>query len=307
MPIQKSSLSVSLQREIDSALGSLGLMGSPRPAGVSIGQETYYVNKNGGSDNFDGKSPDQAFATVQHANEIMAGRIDWSPASGIPWANSDICYIYPGKYAETMTSYRPHGCFMIGLGNSMDHDGETGVVINPATGGAWVGSLVNAIVANVYFQTTAGQTADILTGASFNNTQWFSCEFAEASAASISGDAAFTWTTGVNSSRWIDCVFRNAAFGMQAQTASMTYSFVDHCRIMDITDAGIYMDTSQLGTGTLFNDVQILQGQQTLALGIDDNADVFEFTNCMIEATACDPASGAGKYNSCYLNGALIT
>lgn len=266
----------------------------------------YFVDSNNGSSGASGESPDQAISTIAEAISKVNGRINWSDS---PWANNDVIVISPGDYDENLTSL-PYGATMIGLGHDT-RDGQNGVVINASAGSpVQVASIVNSTFINIGFVAADGETDSYaFDGGIVNNCQFYNCFFSgNAEAATI---AAAFYTCDSVKSTWKNCWFCNADRGFMANYEdggdSFSYALLEDCIFSGIDTAGMYISLNLVGPHSFMRRCDFAGAGQTMALGLDDNVDILNCSFCTFEATANDPASGAGKYNGCYLNGALIT
>ena len=271
--------------------------------------QIYYVNKDGGSDSFDGKSPDKPFLTIANAITVMNGRIDWTAS---PWARHDLCYVYPGKYAENLTALG-YGNNLIGLGNAIDINGENGVTVDPASGSAVdVTSVINARISNICFE--APDTSVIFESDNCNRNVFDNLVFQGLPGASPTTTRGFEVVKDMTGSQLLNSWFnqiRNAVYLVadNANSKQITGDLLQDLTILGGDQTGIHFDVNCVPSGTIINRCNIAGAGATLALGLDDNTGIVTVMNTNFEATACDPASGDGdsKYNNCYLNGSLMT
>lgn len=288
-----------------------GMLYAKAPAS-GIQPKTYYVNGDGGSDNFDGLSPDRPFATINKARTVSGGRVKWS---GSPWANQDRIIIYPDVYAEALTSSF-YGMVVIGLGWAIDLNGEMGVTIKHATGSPIdVTSLINGAFMNLCFHSPADASADVLVQADNCNRMLFSdCAFQGVPGASPTTTRGFEVVKDMTGSHILRCEFKQirSSIYLVADNANSKQITGDKFEDLYITGgdtAGIVFDINSTPSMSVVNRCNMDGGGSTLALGLDDNStgELVHCYNTNFEATACDPASGAGHYNNCYLNGTLMT
>ena len=271
-----------------------------------ISGNTYFVSKTG-SDTDPG-TYDEPFLTISRARAVMNARISWSAT---PWAKQDRVYIFPGVYAENLTSL-PYGCEMIGLGDAFDLNGERGVTIKPATGSAVdVTSCINMRIHNICFSATAGTSA-LFQADNLNRTIISHCVFAGIPGASPTTTRGLEVVKDMTGSRVTDCVFLVCRTGIylvadNANSKQITGDIIQDCIITGGDTAGIYFDANCVPSMTQVIHCTINGGGTTLALAIDDNSAAVHIQDCDFEATACDPASASGHYNRCYLNGVLMT
>jgi len=269
----------------------------------------YYVNKDGGSDNFDGLSPDTPFATIAKMVSVMNGRIDWSAS---PWARHDLGYIYPGKYAENLTSL-PYGSSIIGLGEAFDINGENGVTIDPASGlPIDVTSVINCRIENICLETPSAGA--IFQSDNCNRNVFRDLVFQGVPGASPTSTRGFEVTTDMTGSKLLNCWFNQIRNGVYIVTDNgsskqATGDLFQGLTILGGDQTGMYFHANCVPSSTVINFCNIAGAGATLALGLDDNTGIVSVFNTNFEATACDPASGDSdsKYNNCYLNGGLMT
>jgi len=266
----------------------------------------YYVDKATGLAGNTGRSVSEPLSTIAAAITLMNARINWSSS---PWSRNDVLVIGPGKYDETLTSL-PYGCTVIGSGDSFDLDGERSTIIYSSTGSAFDGtSVINCGLHNLCFLSSgANPTFEV---DNFNRNVVTHCQFA-----GNTGDTTtncFEVVKDMTGNRISDCVFHRAAYGMyintdNANSKQASGNIIEDCYITGCTSAGIYFDANTVPSFTVINRCNIGDGSgTTLALGLDDNTAAVAVYNTNFVATACDPASGAGNYNGCYLNGSLMT
>lgn len=284
-------------------------------AGVDMGGvaniakgNTYYVSKNGSNGNT-GTSKRYPLQTIAEATTIMKARIDWAVT---PWAKADRMIIEPGLYAENLTSL-PYGCDMIGLGHAFDLNGERGVTIKPATGlPVDCTSVINMWIHNICFASpTDAGTGALFQADNFNRTIMTNCFFGGVPGASPTTTRGFEVVKDMTGSIISGCWFLVCRTGIylvadNANSKQITGDIIENCYITGGDTAGIYFDINCVPSMTQVNNCIINGGGSTLALGIDDNTAAVHVSNCMFEATACDPSTGSGHYNHCYLNGTLL-
>ena len=265
----------------------------------------YFVDKATGNDGNNGFSVSEPKKTIAAAITAMNARINWSNS---PWSRNDVLVIGPGKYDETLTSL-PYGCTIIGTGDSYDLNGERGTVIYSSTGSAFDGtSVINMGLHNLCFMGTGAYP--VFEVDNFNRNVVTHCHFAGDTGDNATN--AFEVVKDMTGNRISDCVFHRAAVGIyintdNANSKQASGNIIEDCYVTGCTTAGIYFDGNTVPSFTVINRCNIGDGSTTLALGLDDDSDGVGVFNTNFEATACDPASGAGKYNNCYLNGSLMT
>jgi hypothetical protein len=284
------------------------LAGAVRPS-ADLAGNIYYVNGDGGSDNFDGLSPDTAYATIDKAIDVSMDRISWS---GSPWANNDMIVIFPDVYAENLTSGF-YGIVMKGLGWHHDINGQHGVTVKPASGSPLdVTSIINATIRNICFE--APDTSVIFETDNFNRNLVEDCTFQGLPGASPTTTRGFEVVKDMTGSHVRRCEFKQikSAIYLVADNANSKQITGDKFEDLYITGgdtAGIVFDVNCTPSMSMVNRCNMDGGGSTLALGLDDNSsgELVHCYNTNFEATACDPASGSGHYNNCYLNGTLMT
>ena len=296
--IKQRNLDSSLQNWImQRGMGAAGFL-ADGPAGA-IGK-MYYVNGNGGSDNYDGESPDTPFDTLDKAFDVVNARINWS---GTPWATHDVILVYPGTYAENLTNL-VYGAKVIGLGFDT-RDAQLGAKVKPASGDPVdVGALINSEIHYMGFESPG-------TGAAFdaaicNNVLLANCFFTGAAEATTAVYAFYTEDT--TRLHMLGCQFCNADNGAYFNYADggdgCNYLLMEGCIISGCSATGIYTHTNLVGPHSIVRDCDIFGGGQTLAIGVDDNAGILELSRLSITAT--DPVAGCRGANACYGNGSLL-
>jgi len=278
----------------------LGLMGSG-PADDVLKGNIYYVNKDGGKDTNDGLSPRYPFLTIAKAISVVNARISWSAS---PWANHDSIVIYPGEYAENLTSL-PYGATVIGLGHDV-RDAQCGVKIKPASGSPVdVGACINSAFYNIGFESV--DTSAAFDAAICNNVLFSGCFFTGAPEATTAVYAFIT--SDATKVTFRDCWFCNADNGMYFKYTDggdkAAYILVEDCLITGCSAAGIYTATSLVGPHFIVRHNTIAGAGQTLAIGIDDNAGLIDESFNAIEATTA--VDGVRSSNGSYGNGSLLT
>ena len=282
------------------------------PVGSSIpffrsSANVYFVDGLKGVDGNSGLKPSEAFETVDRAIDAVNGRIDWSAT---PWATSDTIVIAPGVYAENLTAL-PYGGTIIGLGDAFDLDGQRGVTIKPASGSPVdATSVINCHIENICFESP--DTSVVFQADNFNRNIVKNCLFTGLPGASPTTTRGLEIVKDMNGSRITGCVFQVVRNGIyidtdNANSKQASGNIIEHCYIRGADQKGIYFEANTVPSYTIINHCVIGDGSTTLALGLDDDTDMVGVFNTCFEATANDPASGSGKYNNCYLNGALIT
>jgi len=284
-----------------------GLPNKMNPGGTGAEQIYYYVDKLKGVAGNPADSPDRALNTIAAAITLMNASINWSAS---PWAPRKVLLIAPGKYAENLTSL-PYGCDMIGLGNFYDLNGENGVTIKPASGSPVdCTSIINMLIRNIAFESP--DTSPIFQVDNFNRNIMQNCLLAGLPGASPTTTRGFEVVkdmTGNLIENMHVMVARNGIYIVtdNANSKQASGNIIRGCTVRGADQTGIHFDANCIPSYTIVDNCIFGDGSTTLALGVDDDSDLVAFSNCMIRATACDPVSGAGKYNHCYLNGALIT
>jgi len=283
------------------------LGGAPRP-GADIQGQIYYVHDGVGNDSHDGLSPDKPFATILKARTVSAARINWS-ASGVPWANNDMIVIFPGVYNETNLVSGLYGVHVVGLGNSFDVNGESGVVIKPASGAVWdATSWINMSMSNIAFMGSSGSNP-LLQLDNFNRGLLQDIVFAGIPGASPTTTKAFEIVKDMTGSElkriWINqCTHGIYLVSDNANSKQITGDRFEDLYIMGVSTAGIYLDANCVPSGTVFNRFVI---GPTPTFGVDDNSATAMFCNGFVEASGMDPATASGHYSNVYVNGTLYT
>jgi len=220
-----------------------------------------------GSDNNDGLTWDTAFATIAKAISVSNSYINWS---GSPWAVNTEIHIAPGKYAENLTSM-PYGGCLIGHGNAFDADGERGVRIRPASGGAIaVTSMINSGLYNLNIQ--VADASDIFSATNFNNNEIIHCSFQ-------GPPEATTATRGMNLTDAVANLIRDCQFFYMDCAIDWTAgggptsvrNWIDRNIISFCSEAGIRFHSTTVAPITMITNNYISGGSGTLAIGIDIN------------------------------------
>jgi len=263
-----------------------------------------------GDNSKDGLTWGTAFVTIAKAISTANAYINWGAS---PWATSVEIHIAPGNYAENLTSM-PYGASIIGYGDAFDLDGERGVRIRPASGSPVdCTSIINSRIENICFFAPSDAGTEVLFQAdNFNRNILERCAFAGVPGASPTTTRGFEVVKDMTGNKILNCEFiaiRNGIYIVtdNANSKQASGNLIQDCWIVGGDQTGIHFDINCLPSYTTINRCNIAGGGTTLALGLDDDSDVVSVFNSNFEATANDPASGAGKYNNCYLNGALIT
>lgn len=265
----------------------------------------YFADKLNGKPGNSGRSAKEPLDTIAAAITLMNATIDWATS---PWSDNHVLVVAPGKYDETLTGL-PYGCTVIGTGDAFDLNGERGVTIYSSTGSAVdVTSCINMGLYNLAFEGTGANP--VFKADNFNRNIVRNCLFA-----GNTGDTTtncFEVVKDMTGNRFTNCVFHRAAYGMyidtdNANSKQASGNIIEDCYVTGCTDVGIYFEANTVPSFTVINRCNIGDGSTTLALGLDDDTDDVGVFNTNFIATANDPASGAGKYNNCYLNGVLIT
>jgi hypothetical protein len=267
----------------------------------------YFVDKLRGYDGAPADSPERASDNIIDVITKVNASINWS---GSPWAPRKVIVIAPGKYEENITSL-PYGAVMVGLGNAWDLDGENGVTIKPASGSPVnVTSMINMLLENICFESP--DTSPVFQVDNFNRNVMRNCVIAGLPGASPTTTRGFEVVKDMTGNLLLNLDIRVCRNGIyivtdNANSKQASGNLIKGCMVRGADQTGIHFDANCVPSMTLVDDCIFGDGSTTLALGVDDDSDLVAFSNCMIRATANDPISGAGKYNNCYLNGALIT
>jgi len=263
-----------------------------------------------GSDTKDGGTWDHAFSSITKAIAVNNAAIDWSAS---PWALNREIHIAPGKYAENLVSM-PYGSSLLGYGDAYDLNGERGVSIVPASGSPVdCTSIINSRIQNICFCSPADAGTEVLFQVdNFNRNVMAGCVFAGVPGASPTTTRGFEVVKDMTGNVLYGCDFlvcRNGIYIVtdNANSKQASGNKIEYCNITGGDQTGIHFDTNCVPSYTMINHCNIYGGGTTLALGLDDDSDIVTVFNTNFECTANDPATGAGKYNNCYLNGGLIT
>jgi hypothetical protein len=246
---------------------------------------------------------DTIAAAITKANAA----INWSAS---PWGPRKVIVIAPGKYAENLTSL-PYGSSLVGLGNFFDLNGENGVTIKPDSGSPVdVTSCINMLIQNIAFESP--DTSVVFQADNFNRNTVRNCLFSGLPGSSPTTVKGLETVKDMTGNLIEGCIFqvcRNGIYIVVDNTTSKQASgnIINNCIVRGADQKGIYIYANSVPSYTMVNNSHFGDGSTTLALGCDDDSDAVAFNFCTFRATANDPASGAGKYNGCYLNGALIT
>ena len=222
-----------------------------------------------GSDNNDGLSWETAFATIAKAISTANSFINWSAS---PWAPNVTIHIFPGSYAENLTSL-PYGGFLRGYGDCFDADGETGVRIKPASGSPVdVNACINLGINNIAFE--SADTSRVFDAAILNNVRMKHCRFSGAPEATTSTAGIYT-----NDSVMLkvdDCIINYVDCGIDFVYAdggdSCTRLSVTNSELVYISEAGIRWSANLVVPAVTVARNIIHGGGQTLAIGIDNNS-----------------------------------
>ena len=281
------------------------LGGVPVGGGIPIslgGANYYFVDVNNGSDGNDGLSPATPKATIAACVTIMNARIDWSDS---PWARRDVLVIFPGTYAENLTSL-PYGCIMYGLGHDL-RDAQNGVKIKPATGAAVdVSACINTAFYNIHFETAETDAGDRAFDAAIcNNNLFYNCRF---SGPAETATAVGFYTNDAVGNKFLDCEFDCCDIGFECAYVdandSFSHNLIRDCRFTQCDTAGLKMSTNLVGPSSIVERCVFAGAGQTMAIGVDDNAGILDLFDLLITAT--DPIQGCRSAGGCYGNGALL-
>jgi len=142
------------------------------------GGQHYFVGGSYASDGNDGKSWNQAFATIQAAITASNATINWSATPKF----YNTIFVKPAVYAENLTPC--YYCHIVGLGV---RGTDTAVEIHPATGSAITGTFLGTGLFNLRLEGNSASTP-ILDLGICNNSYIRDCEFALG--ANVAGVAA---------------------------------------------------------------------------------------------------------------------
>ena len=274
----------------------------------------FWVDDNGGNDEFNGFRPDRAKKTIAAAITQMNTGINWSRQ---PWAHNDTIIILPGRYTENLTSL-PYGCNIVGLGDAFDLNGERGVTIKPASGSPVdVTSAINMRIHNIAFESP--DTSPAFDVENCNRNVFSHCVFfgntgdTTTHAFRVKDETNGDGNGDATGTKWSHCLFHRAEIGLEIETDNGSSKqasgcIIEHSYFTGITAKGIYFHADCVPSFTIINNCVVGDGSTTLALGLDDDTDLIGVNNTVFTATANDPDGGAGggNYNNCYLNGGLL-
>lgn len=269
---------------------------------IPSSSKVYFVDKKNGSDSNDGRNLNGgSLATIAAAITLVNANIDWSVS---PWAQRDVIYIMPGKYAENLTSM-PYGAIMIGAGYDMK-DGENGVLIKPAAGSPVnAGSVINSEFYNLGFESPDTDAAFDCTVS--NSNLFYNCWFKGLPAATTAVYAFLTTDTTATTFR--NCWFHNADYGVYFKYVDggdkVVGLTIEGCRITACSAAGIYVASSLVGNNAIVRHNTIAGAGETMTIGIDDNVGIIDESFNAIEATTA--VDGVRSSNGSYGNGVLLT
>jgi len=263
-----------------------------------------------GSDTKDGGTWDRAFETIAKAIAVNSAAINWGAS---PWALNREIHIAPGKYAENLESF-PHGSSLLGHGDAFDLNGERGVTIKPASGSPVdCTSIINSRIENICFDAPADAGTEVLFQTdNFNRNVLVNCIFNGVPGASPTTTRGFEVVKDMTGNILSGCRFNACRNGIyivtdNANSKQASGNTLEYLNILGGDQTGIHFDANCVPSLTIIDHCNIAGAGTTLALGLDDDSDIVTVFNTNFEATANDPASGAGKYSNCYLNGGLIT
>lgn len=261
----------------------------------------YFVDTANGADTNNGLSPDKAYATIAKAVTTVNARINWSAS---PWGTGDVIVVFPGTYAENLTSLQ-YGATMYGIGYDI-RDGQNGVKIKPASGDAVdVGACINAEFHNICFESV--DTAAAFDAAVCNNVLFQNCMFTGAAEATTA--VYGFWTSDLTKTTFRNCWFCNADngayFTYTDANDKVAYLLMEYCVFTGCSATGIYTHTNLVGPHSVVRHCTITGSGQTLTIGIDDNAGVLDEAFNAIEATTA--VDGVRSSNGSYGNGVLLT
>ena len=273
----------------------------------------YWVDGTNGSDNNTGLSPNRAKATIAAAVTLANANISWTGR----WSSLDVIVVAPGVYAENLTSL-PYGGSIVGLGDSFDLNGINGVTIKPASGSPFdATSVINCRVHNLCFESP--DTSPCFDVENFNRNWFTHCVFTGETGGTtthafrVKDETNADGNGDMTGSRLTDCIFQVAEIGFEVETDNgsskqASGNIIEHGIFRGLTAKGLYFHADCVPSYTMVNHCIVGDGSTTLALGLDDDTDQVGVNWCTFQATANDPATASGgKYNGCYLNGALLT
>jgi hypothetical protein len=259
-------LSRSQAQEIKAATNPFLKLYVNKGSGVAQPNKSIY---RAGSDEHDGLSWDTAFATIAKAISTANAFINWSAT---PWAPNVEIHIFPGSYAESITSL-PYGSSLIGYGSAWDADGQRGVRIKPASGAAVdVGACINCLIDNINFE--VADASRVFDAAILNNVQIRNCRFAGPPEATTATAGIYTndsvmLTFENNLIQYVDC---GMDFVYVDGGDSMTRALIRHNVMTYMSEAGIRVSANLVTPANTIAFNIINGGGITLAVGVDDNS-----------------------------------
>lgn len=242
------------------------------------------------------------YSTIEAAITAANARIDWS---GTPWGNQDRILIFPGNYAENLTSL-PHGCELIGVSEYDMRDAQAGVKIEPASGSpidanAWVNGRCENIA---FISKTTYRAFDCLT---INNVRFKNCFFSGPAETTTATEAFYC--NDATYLRFDDCHFCNATIGIRFEYADAgdkaAYVDINNCKVTGCATSGLYISTNLVGPHSVVRNTVMVGAGQTTTKQVDDNSNIFDYVNSWFEGTTA--VEGGRSYNGCYGNGVLLT
>ena len=264
----------------------------------------YYVDAHNGSDTNVGDSPATALASIAQAVTLSNARIDWTES---PWARQDTIIVFPGVYAENITSL-PYGGKIIGLGDRWDANGEMGVKIKPASGAPIdCASVINLHLENVWLESPDASTvfeADTLNRCVFKNVH-----FQGLPGASNTTLRGLDVTHDMTGNLLLGCTFWQCATGIYIDVDGphqIVGTIFDKCFVGGAETAGFYAVSLNTPAFVFAYDCVFGDNSVTCANPWYDGDSAITPVNCAFIGTTITPATGAGYYSNCYHNGALV-
>jgi len=306
--IRKRNLDDTLINWIENELGGSGYLSqarlmAARPSTFDTQSKIFYVDK-GGSDAFDGESPDKPLLTIAAAITKMNARINWSNS---PWARGDTLVIFPGVYAENLTSL-PYGCAMIGLGDHYDANGERGVKIKPASGAPFTGtSVINMRMQNIWWE--SADSTQVFNVANFNRNVFIDVHFQGLPGASPTTVKGFNCSNDHTGSKMLGCTIYQCVQGFYIDVAApkqIVGSYWEDCHVGGCTTSAFYSVTGNTPAFSVLKRCVLGDNSATCTNPFYDGDSALQAVECHFIGTTITPATGSGKYSGCYHNGTLV-
>ncbi|MCG6536101.1 MAG: hypothetical protein L7F78_15730 [Syntrophales bacterium LBB04] len=258
------------------------------PEGVDVSGVQYFVAGNYGSDDNNGSSWDEAFATVAKAIAVSNANI---AASSRGWAARNTIFISGDYFAENLVAF-PNKCDVIGVG-SYDANAMPGIYGNHAPVNA--GNYGTRFI-NVRFQGPAVASPLVTLASTSSGIQFIRCWF----------HAAAQTTTAITSTaspflQVINCefdgAFATAYISIAAGEAGATRILRN--RMVDAAAVGILVTSATTSWKAIIAENFIHAGTIT----IDENTDLFYiYNNILISDAVCATVGTMANGAQCDIN-----